>query len=221
MHGGEASGARFGLVETIHQAVPRRSIFKPRSGTSEAIGLLVAIEQQMVVPQKQLTGGFRKGGCLGKKTALPQGGGHDLSLAVALALPDCGLGWCDFKQLQVLSKHTGRVGEGLGLNFSSTVFGKDNFGKIRRSEPSQETLHVVHHTLARIAQFHMRSLSNLEGSRDQKRWMAQEAPPFLRKPGIRANKAPLRRELEAKTNHMTPCLKIALRKDSSPEKKVQ
>ena len=52
MHYGEASGARFGLVEMIHQALPRRRIFKARSGTSEALGLLVAIEQQTVVPQK-------------------------------------------------------------------------------------------------------------------------------------------------------------------------
>jgi hypothetical protein len=209
------------LVETIHPAVPRPGILKARSGTSEALGLLVAVEQQSVVAQKQLSGGFRKGGRLRKKTALPQGGSHDLALTVALALPGCGLGWCDFKKLQVLSKSTGRVAKNLGWNFCSTIFGKDNFEKIRRSKPCQEALHVVQHSLVRIAQFHMRCVSGIQGSGNQKRGITQEALPLLRKPGNRANNAPHRRELEAKTSHMTPCLKIALRKDSSPEKKVQ
>ena len=153
--------------------------------------------------------------------ALPQGGSHHLAFAVALALPGCGLGWCDFQQLQVLSKRSRRFGENSRLDFCSTVFGEDNFGKIRRSEPSQQPLHVVQHTLARIAQFHMWCLSGIQGSGNQKRWMTQEALPLLRKLGKRANNAPQSRELAAKTSHMTPCLKIALRKDSSPEKKVQ
>lgn len=221
MHGGEASGAGFGLVEIVHQAMPRRRIFKARSGTSEALGMLVAVEQQAVVPQKQLSGGFRKDGCLREKMALPQDGSHHFALAVALALPGGGLGWCDFQQLQVLSKSSCRVGENSRLDFCPTVFGKDNLAKIRGLEPSQEALHVVQHTLTRITQFHMRRLSDIEGSRDQKRRQTQEASPFLRKPGIRANKAPQSRELVVKTSHMMPCLKMALRRDSSPEKKVQ
>jgi hypothetical protein len=57
---GEASGARFGLVELVYQAMPGGRVSAIRSRAPEASDPPFVGKQKLVVFEKQFAGGFRK-----------------------------------------------------------------------------------------------------------------------------------------------------------------
>ena len=60
VHVGEASGARFELVELVHKPMPCGWVFAIRSRTPEASGPPLVSKEELVVLEKQFAGGFRK-----------------------------------------------------------------------------------------------------------------------------------------------------------------
>jgi hypothetical protein len=82
----ETSGARFGLVDFVDQAMPGGRSSAIRSRTPEALSPPLVGKQKFVVSEKQFAGGFRKEWSLSQKPTALKRAANDFPLAEALAL---------------------------------------------------------------------------------------------------------------------------------------